>query len=136
MAHTISFNKDLGVIVLRAKHSMDVDELEHSFDELVNLPGFKEGLSLIFDFRGSTTPVTSVELRRLAVYAERSDAQWGDTKWSFLASTDVTFGLSRMYMALTAKHRVETHVFRTPGDADDWLGLGMNIDEILVRTPD
>ena len=44
MAHTIRFNRDLGVIVLRAKQSMDIDELEQSFDELVNLPGFKEGL--------------------------------------------------------------------------------------------
>ncbi len=136
MPHTISFNRDLGVIVLRAKQSMDVKELERSFEELVNLTGFKEGLSLIFDFRGSTTPITSAELRQLAIYAERTDAQWGDTKWSFLASTDVTFGLSRMFMALTAKHRVETHVFRTLDDANDWLGLGMEIDEILVRTPD
>ena len=136
MAYTISFNRDLGVIVLRAKQSMDVHELEQSFGELVNLSGFKEELSLIFDFRGSTTPLTSADLRRLAIYAEGTDARWGNTKWSFLASTDVTFGLSRMFMALTARHQVETHVFRTLIDADDWLGLGMGIDEILVRTPD
>lgn len=136
MAHTIRFNRDLGVIVLRAKQSMDVHEIEQSFDELVNIPGFKEGLSLIFDFMGSTTPLTSADLRRLAIYAQRTDARWGNTKWLFLASTDVTFGLSRMFMALTAKHRVETHVFRTLIEADDWLGLGVDIDEILVRTPD
>lgn len=136
MPHTIRFNKDLGVIVLRAKRSMDIAELEHAFDELVRLPGFKAGLSLIFDFRGSTTPLTSADLRRLAIYAERTDASWGNTKWSFLASSDVTFGLSRMFMALTARHQVETHVFRTLVEANDWLGLGMDIDEILARTPD
>lgn len=136
MPHTIRFNKDLGVIVLRAKHSMDVVELEAAFAELLRLEGFREGLSLIVDFRGSTTPLTSVELRRLADHAARTDAQWGDTKWSFLASADVTFGLSRMFMALTSKHQVETHVFRTLYEADDWLGLGVQIEEILARTPD
>ncbi|MDI1287051.1 MAG: hypothetical protein PSV46_21885 [Reyranella sp.] len=136
MPHTIRFNKDLGVIVLRAKHSMDVVELEAAFTELVRLEGFKEGLSLIVDFRGSTTPLTTVELRQLATYAGQTDAQWGDTKWSFLASADVTYGLSRMFMALTSKHQVETHVFRNVKEADGWLGLGVDMDEILVRTPD
>ena len=39
-------------------------------------------------------------------------------------------------MALTAKHQVETHVFRTLVEANDWLGLGMEIEQILRRTPD
>lgn len=136
MPHTVSFNRDLGVIVLRAKGSMDVLELEQSFDELVRLSGFKEGLSLVVDFRGSDTPITIDELRRLAAYAEQTDGRWGDTKWSFLASADVTFGLSRMFMALTSKHQVETHVFRNIDAANDWLGLGVEMDEILARTPD
>lgn len=136
MPHSIAFNQELGVIVLRAKGSVDVAEIEGAFDELVDVPGFKEGLNLIVDFRGSDTPITTVELRRLAVYAERTDAQWGDTKWSFLASDDVTFGLSRMFMALTSKHQVETHVFRDIDAANDWLGLGIEMDEILIRTPE
>lgn len=75
MAHTISFNRGLGVIVLRAKQSMNVDELERTFEELVKLPDFKEGLSLVVDFRGSTTPLTSADVRQLAIYAERTDAK-------------------------------------------------------------
>ena len=136
MSHTISFNRDLGVIVLRAKGSMDVVELQKAFDELMRLPGFKEGLSLVVDFRGSATPITIDEVRELAANARLNDARWGDTKWSFLASADVTFGLSRMFMALTSKHQVETHVFRNIDAANDWLGLGVEMDEILARTPD
>jgi len=136
MPHTIRFNSELGVIVLRAKRSMDFVELESALEELVHVPGFTGGLSLIVDFRGSDTPITTSEVRRLAVYAQQTDARWGDTKWCFLASDDVTFGLSRMFMALTSKHQVETHVFRDLESANDWLGLGVGADDVLARTPD
>ena len=136
MPHTIAFNRDLGVIVLRAKQSMGFIELEAAFEELVGVAGFREGLSLIADFRDCSTPITTAELQRLAVFAQQTDAKWGDAKWSFLASGDVIFGLSRMFMALTSKHQVETHVFRNLVDADDWLGLGVPMDDILARTPD
>ncbi len=136
MSHTIKFNEELGVLVLRAKRSMDVVEIKRAFDEMVGLPAFREGLSLIVDFRGSETPVSGPEVRQLAEYARRADARWGTTKWAFLASADTAYGLSRIFMALTSEHRVETHVFRTLADANGWLGLGVNVDEILVRTPD
>lgn len=127
MPHTIAFNHELDFIVLRAKGSMDVIELEKAFDELVGLPDFRRGLYLVVDFRGSETPLTTAELRRLAGYARQTDAMWRDTSWSFLASTDVTFGLRRMFMALTSEHQVETHVFRTLNDADVWFGLGVKM---------
>lgn len=136
MSHTIRLNDDLGVIVLRAKRSMDVAEIELAFTEMLSLSGFREGLSLVVDFRGSETPISGAEVRQLADYARRLDARWGATKWSFLASADMTYGLSRIFMALTSEHQVETHVFRTLADANGWLGLGVDVDEILVRTPD
>lgn len=115
---------------------MDVLEIQAAFSEILQLPGFREGLSLVVDFRGSETPLNGAEVRQLAEYARHADARWGTTRWSFLASADLTYGLSRIFMALTSEHQVETHVFRNLVDADDWLGLGVNVDQILVRTPD
>ncbi len=136
MSHTIRLNEDLGVIVLHAKRSMDLLEIKKAFDEMLELPGFREGLRLVVDFRGSETPISGTEVRQLAEYARSADARWGTTKWSFLASADMTYGLSRIFMALTSDHQVETHVFRNLVDANGWLGLGVDVDEILARTPD
>lgn len=136
MAHTTTLNDDLGVIVVRIKHSVSAVEIVVVLDELLNLSGFREGLCLVVDFRGSTTSITADEIRHLADYAKRADAKWGSTKWSFLASSDTIFGLSRMFMAHTISHEVTTHVFRTVSEADGWLGIGVEMDEILARTPD
>ena len=66
MAHTTTLNDDLGVIVVRIKHSVSAVEIVVVLDELLNLSGFREGLCLVVDFRGSTTSITADEIRHLA----------------------------------------------------------------------
>lgn len=136
MSHTLKFNTELGVIVLRAKQSLGFDEVRSIFLEMVRLPGFKEGLSLVADFRGSGTSLTGDHMRQLAVLARETDAAWGDTKWSIIAANDALFGLSRMFVSLTDELQVDTHVFRDIGEANGWLGLAVDVEEILMQTPD
>ncbi len=136
MSYSIVLNKDLGVVVLRAKEAMTIDELRLVFSDTVRMPGFRRGLCLVADFRGSGTVLSADDVRQLALHADKTDAAWGDTKWSILASSAVMFGLSRMFAALTDEHQVTTHVFRTVVEADGWLGLGIEMEEILERTPE
>ena len=136
MPHSIKLNDALGVIVLRSAGNVDFTELRNDLDELVRLPGFREGLALVADFRGSSTPVTAAEIGKLADYAKRTDAKWGVTKWAFIAADDLTFGLTRMFMAMTEDYDVTTQVFRDDIRADGWLGLGADVEEILKQTPD
>ncbi len=136
MFHTLTLNNDLGVIVLRAKESMTFDELRLVFREMVRLPGFKQGLCLVAEFRGSGTVLTGEDVRQLEAHARLTDAAWGDTKWSIIASDDLLYGLSRMFGTLTEGNQVTTHVFRSVKAADDWMDLGVGVDEILAQTPD
>ena len=136
MSHSIKLNEQLGVIVLRYRGNVDFIEIQNVFDEMVRLPGFKEGLSLVADFRDTISPLSGSEVQSLAHYAKKTDANWGATKWVLLASKDITFGLARMYSSLTADCKVTTTVFRDVKKADDWLGLGVEVTEILARTPE
>jgi hypothetical protein len=136
MSHTLKLNTELGVIVLRAKQSLGFDELRGIFLEMVRLPGFKEGLSLVADLRGSGTSLTGEHVRQLAVLARDTDAAWGNTKWSIIAANDTLFGLSRMFVSLTDQLQVDTHVFRNIDEANGWLGLAVDVEEILMQTPD
>jgi hypothetical protein len=136
MSHTLRFNHGLGVIVLRTNTVVDVKELRAAFDELVDLPGFKAGLCLVADLRGGETALSADDVRHLAQYAENTDAKWGNTKWLIIAATDLTYGLSRMFVTLAERHQVTTHVFRNVTDADGWLDLGTNVREILASTPE
>lgn len=136
MSHTLKLNTELGVIVLRAKKNLSFDEIRGILVEMVRLPGFREGLCLVADFRGSGTSLTGEDMRQLAVLARRTDAAWGDTRWSIIAASDTLFGLSRMFVSLTDALQVDTHVFRDIRAANGWLGLAVDVEEILMQTPD
>lgn len=136
MSHTLKLNIELGVIVLRAKQILSFNEIRGILAEMVRLPGFREGLCLVADFRGSGTSLTAEDMRLLADWARGTDAAWGDTKWSIIASSDTLFGLSRMFMSLTDELQVDTHVFRDIHAANGWLGLAVDVEEILMQTPD
>lgn len=136
MSHTLKLNTELGVIVLRVRQSLSFDEVRSIFADMVRLPSFKEGLCLVADLRGSGTSLTGDDMRALAALAREKDAAWGDTKWAFVASSDTMYGLSRMFMALTDELQVDTHVFRDIEAANGWLGLAVDVEEILMQTPD
>jgi len=136
MSHTLRFNHSLGVIVVRTNDIVDVNELRATFDELVDHSDFKEGLCLVVDFRGGETVLSADDVRHLAQYAEHTDARWGQTKWLIIASDDLTYGLSRMFITLAERQQVTTHVFRNVTEAGDWLDLGINLRGILASTPE
>jgi hypothetical protein len=136
MSHTIRLNDDLGVIVLRFRKDIDFDEVLHAFGELGIIPGFKSGLKLVADFRESTTLLNEEDVRRVADYLRTTNHEWGVTKWSMISSSDLTYGLGRMFETLTNRCHVSTHIFRTVDDAADWLDLDIPMFEILYLTPD
>ena len=115
---------------------MSLDEIRRVLGEMVRLPDFREGLCLVADFRGGGTALTGEDIRRLASHAGETDAAWGVTKWAFLSSDSLMYGLGRMFGSLTDQHLVTTHVFRGVAEAGGWLDLGIQMDEILARTPD
>ena len=82
------------------------------------------------------TGTHAAEIAKLADYAKRTDAKWGVTKWAFIAADDLTFGLTRMFMAMTEDYDVTTQVFRDDIRADGWLGLAVDVEEILKKTPE
>lgn len=136
MAHTIRLNRDYRVVVVRHTGNVNYTELRSALAEVPQICGFEEGLRLVADFRASNAPLSAEEVRLLASYAKGVDARWGETKWAIIAADDVIYGLARMYSALTNDHRVETFVFRNPLEADDWLGLGIGMEELLKQTPE
>ena len=130
MSHRTKLHENLGVIVLRYGGIVDFTELRNVFDELTRIPGFKAGLKVVADFRESKTPLTIAEVRKLADYAKSTDANWGVTKWAVIASEDLTFGLARMYIALTDDYQVTTKGFsqcqRSRALAGTWHRDGTN----------
>ncbi len=133
MPHSIQIIEDLGVVVARFRSDVTYEEVRNVLAETVQLPGFRPHLKAIIDFRNATTRATGTDVHKLALYAQNTDFAWGDAKCAVIAPSDLIYGLFRMFSALTSGYEVTTRVFRNVEKANEWLGLGMEMEEILAR---
>lgn len=124
MPHYMKLNTELGVVVMRYDGKVDLPELRKVLDELIALPGFRPGLKIVGDFRRSETPLTGDDMRELAEYAQSALQACGTAKWAIIASNTLTYGLARMYSALTEDTQVKVQVFRDPPKSMNGSSLG------------
>ncbi len=133
MPHLTKFDEELGVVVMRYHGKIGLDEFRSVLDELSGLPGFRPGLNLLSDFGTAETPLTGDEIRALAEYALPIHRAWGVGKWAFIAPSTLTYGLARMYAALTHEAPLAVQVFKAAAEVDEWLELGLAAEKVLAR---
>jgi energy-converting hydrogenase Eha subunit H len=76
----------------------------------------------LFDARRVTLVLSAEEIRRLVALTARLREEHGNARTAFVAESDVTFGLARMYATLAADSDGGFMVYRTMEDGAAWLG--------------
>ncbi len=78
--------------------------------------------SQLFDARRVTLVVSAEEIRRLVSLTARLREEHGHARTAFIAESDVSFGLARMYATLASETDRGFMVYRTLDDGTAWLG--------------
>jgi hypothetical protein len=86
-----------------------------------------------FDARGGLLLLTADETRRLVPLIARLRDQHGQARTAFIADTDVSFGMARMYATLSSDSDSGFMVYRTIEEGDAWLGWQRSQAEQRVR---
>jgi hypothetical protein len=95
-----------------ARHALEGAEVPSGHDELIDLSSVEDG-----------GEITSQALRRVAGMFTRTDQTPERTRVAIVATTDVHYGLSRMYQAFRSESPLDLRVFRDIDQARAWLGL-------------
>jgi len=101
------------------------DEFLRSYRELFQRPGFSREFDHFVDLRQTTSAVRSVgALRQLAEFmkAQYRKGVAALPRTAIVAPQDISFGLSRLYEALTDALTGDVAVFREVDEARAWLG--------------
>jgi hypothetical protein len=126
MAMPITHRYDPALRTLFIEFSGEVSETElvDTARKLASDPTIPPGHRELVDLTGiHQTDVTATTLRRVAqIYAER-DKRPEDSRVAIVASTDLFYGLSRMYEAFREPSALQIRVFRELGEARAWLGV-------------
>ncbi len=75
-----------------------------------------------FDARNAALLLSAEEIRRLVPVIGRLREEHGHARTAFIAESDVTFGMARMYATLSSDTDSGFMVYRTIEDGDAWLG--------------
>ena len=86
-----------------------------------------------FDARGAVLTLTAEETRRIVPLIGRLREEHGHARTAFIADSDVSFGMARMYATLSADTDSGFMVYRTIGEGDAWLGWQRSQSEQNAR---
>lgn len=127
------FHTDRNLLVTRYRGTVTDDEFVATYREIYEHPDAKPGLSELVDLRDVSSVQTSARAMRLVTglvqqfHGEAAEQM----RTAVLASTDLEFGLSRMYQAIAAETPEHVEAFRDGAEALAWLGqANCDVDEL------
>lgn len=116
MTNSYSIGVVDGITIVRFHRPPSVDILYRAIDEVTkHYPNKKR----LWDIDCGLN-LTEHELRQVAEFGKEKNLPVG-SRAAIVASTDLAYGLSRMYEAFSYEERVEHGVFRTEAEALEWL---------------
>jgi hypothetical protein len=91
------------------------------------------GYPQLFDARGAALTLTAEETRRIVPLIGRLRDEHGQARTAFIADSDVSFGMARMYATLAADSDTGFMVYRTLDEGTAWLGWQRAASEHISR---
>lgn len=117
--HTVSADGKL-MRVRRWGHISTHDE-EKAYHERLGDPRVVPGIAVLADCTEVEPPDTTATVKYLADFTSHIAAELQCGPLAIVVSSDVEYGMARMYMAYTELRHPRTEIFRSESEALAWL---------------
>lgn len=124
MPITTQIDETAKVIVCKVEGALAFDPAKAAVEEYLRHPSFVPGMNVLWDLRAATLDGFSPRdyaTRMAQAFGQFGDERGVDFKLALVATSDLAFGISRQYEALTEKLPFVAHVFRDFDEAWNWL---------------
>ncbi len=122
MPYEIDFDAARGRAIVTWTGSVTVDEPLGCLDDLLSLAEQTARLDTLHDLRDAKWAFSVAESKGLSNKHLEIGTKLGPGKAAYVASDDTTFGMSRMYGAMSDKGLRKMATFRDVSAAREWLG--------------
>ena len=119
MAITYHFEGDY--LFTRIEGDTSYEAVKTYLDNLLADPAFRPGMPGLIDCRQVKSLFSILDLRRTAADAKRRPQMQVPGRAAVLASSNLIYGLLRMYEVFNEGNPAEIRVFRKPEEAMAWL---------------
>ncbi len=122
MPYEYGFDEALDVVVIRAVGRITEEELLSSFRDITKIREFRPGIGILHDYSsGDLSQLFYEAIWRGKELLQMEHAMFGPGKWAFYVSSNVAFGLARMFVSLSSDIPIEMEIFRDLESARSWL---------------
>jgi hypothetical protein len=111
------------VIDVRFKGVIELKGFNSAFQSIINQPDWEPGKSIIFDYRElDFRPFTSADMHKVSDLVVQYKTLFGSAKWALIISSDLQYGLMRVWEILT-EDRVPMNInlFKSRKAARAWI---------------
>lgn len=118
----ITFEIDHGAqrVLVKATGDIRVEDMAACVSKLAEQHAF--AYTTRFDALGAHVLLTADEMRSIVPLVGRLREEYGQARTAFIADSDVSFGMARMYATLAAETDSGFMVYRSIEEGDVWLG--------------
>ncbi|MDH5483674.1 MAG: hypothetical protein OEY43_00435 [Gammaproteobacteria bacterium] len=116
-------NSELHCVERIVEGEFNFNKFFSSFHEIDTVPGFVKGMDALWDLRQADLSQMSVDtVDKISHYiANNTDKRGVDYRIALVVSTDLAYGLARMFRTMSDQIPVNINIFRSMDDACDWL---------------
>jgi hypothetical protein len=118
---TITYRIEGDLLLTRIEGPTGYEDVRRYLDTLFADPRYMTGMSGLIDCRGVKSLFTVADLRKLAADIKHRPELRARSKSAVIASSNLVYGLLRMYEVFSEGDPVEMRVFRKPEEAMAWL---------------
>ena len=111
------------IIIRTATGLLTLEEAQQAFVSLLSHPDFKQDMHVIWDMNeADISHLTSDQFMTMIEFIQHHTDSRGDNyKIALIASSDLTYGMSRMFESHGYKLPVSIRVFRELAQAYSWI---------------
>jgi len=117
----LEFDEEKNIAYIKLSGLLSKKVILSAFDLTVSDKRYRKGMGRLWDFRGADlSSLDSETVTAMAQYSLKYPPGINDVKVSFVASTELEYGLSRMF-EMSSEAKTPIHVFRSMDQAEKWM---------------
>lgn len=117
----IQIDKEKNIAFIKLAGQLSRKIILDAFDFTVSDKRYKSGMGRIWYFKDADlSSLDPMDIIEMAQYSTRFPPGINDVKVAFVASSDIEYGMSRMF-ELSSRSKTPIYVFRTMDEAEKWM---------------
>ena len=117
----IEIDDERGIVRVVPTKPITLNDACAAIDAIIAAPGFSAGLPSIWDMRYTELMhINADDIKRISEYANNVKEQRGNARIAFIVSSNLAYGLGRMFEMFNATSHIRARVFRNYEEGEAW----------------